>query len=69
MSSNFNPWWKRVNDYLLFQEKEEFLRGVGGYRPNNRQEAMFGQLVSGYVRNQFQQPKSHTGKDVEKHTK
>lgn len=62
MDSKFNPWWKRVNDYLVFQEKEEFLRGAAAYRPNNRQEAMFSQIISGYVRNVHQQPKSHSGK-------
>lgn len=59
----FNPWWKRVNEYLQFEEKEEFLRGAMGYRPNNKQEAMLGLLLAGYVNQKFDIPKSLGSKD------
>jgi hypothetical protein len=55
---DFKPWWDRVNDYYLFDERKEFMRGATGYRPNNRQEAMVAQIAAGYVNQQHQQPKS-----------
>ena len=55
---NFNPWWKHVNDYLQFEERQEFLRGAMGYRPNNKQDAMFGLLLAGYTNQKFEIPKS-----------
>jgi hypothetical protein len=62
-AQDFKPWWDRVNEYLAFDELSEFQRGAGGYRPNNRQEALVAMLSAGYVRKQtFEQPKSHTGK-------
>jgi hypothetical protein len=60
---NFNPWWKHVNDYLQFEDREEFLRGAMGYRPNNKQEAMLGLLLAGYVNQKFDIPKSLGSKD------
>ena len=60
---NFNPWWKRVNEYLQFEEKDEFLRGAMGYRPNNKQEAMLGLLLAGYTNQKFDIPKSLGSKD------
>jgi hypothetical protein len=58
----FDPWWKKVNSYLNYQEIEEFKRGVSGYRPNNAQETLLGMLSAGYVNNKFEKPQSHTGK-------
>ena len=55
---DFNPWWKHVNDYLDFHEREEFVRGAKGYRPNNRQESMMYLLVAGYTNQKFNIPKS-----------
>jgi hypothetical protein len=55
---NFNPWWKHVNDYLQFEERQEFLRGAMGYRPNNKQEAMLSLLLAGYTNQKFDIPKS-----------
>lgn len=62
MSKDFNPWWKKVNDYLVLEELKEFQRGAGGYRPNNRQEAMMGLLTSGYVNKTFAKVDSFKGK-------
>jgi hypothetical protein len=61
-SQKFNPWWKKVNDYLSFEERQEFKKGVSGYRPNNSQEVLLGMLSSGYVNNKFEKPQSHSGK-------
>jgi hypothetical protein len=61
-SQDSKPWWEKVNNYLSFNEREEFLRGVGGFRPNNPFEVMMGMLNSGYVNNKFEKPQSHTGK-------
>ena len=55
---NFNPWWKHVNDYQQFDDREEFLRGAMGYRPNNKQEAMLSLLLAGYTNQKFDIPKS-----------
>jgi hypothetical protein len=55
---NFNPWWKHVNDYLQFEERQEFLRGAMGYRPNNKQDAMLGMLLAGYTNQKFEIPKA-----------
>ena len=56
-SKEIKPWWERVNDYYLFEERQEFTRGAVGYRPNNRQESMMAQLIAGYVPNQHDIPK------------
>lgn len=61
-SNSFNPWWKRVNEYLQFHELEEFTRGVTGYRPNAKQDALLGLISAGYVRKSFDKPESYTGK-------
>jgi hypothetical protein len=61
-SQEFTPWWKKVNDYLSFEEREEFLRGAGGFRPNLKQEIYLGALSAGYVNQKFEKPQSHTGK-------
>jgi hypothetical protein len=61
-SQEFQPWWKKVNDYLSFEERQEFLRGAGGFKPNLAQDVLMGMLSSGYVNNKFEKPQSHTGK-------
>lgn len=61
-SPDFKPWWEKPNDFLVFEERENFLQGVKGYRPNSRQEAMFSMINAGYVRNKFEKPESYTGK-------
>jgi hypothetical protein len=61
-SKDFKPWWEKVNNYLEFQERDEFVVGVSGYRPNNKQEALMGLLLAGYVNNKFEKPEAHTGK-------
>ena len=55
---DFNPWWKKPNEFLKFDERDEFVRGAMGYRPNNQQEAMVGLLVAGYVNKKFDIPKA-----------
>jgi hypothetical protein len=65
-SPKFQPWWKKVNDYLSFEEREEFLRGAGGYRPNLPLDVLMGMISSGYVNNKFGKPQSHTGKPSDK---
>lgn len=62
MSSNFKPWWERVNDYLSFDERKEFLRGATSYRPSTKQDIMLSQIKAGYVRDTFVRPESYTGK-------
>ena len=62
MSSPFKPWWEKVNDYMSFQERQEFLRGAGGYMPNAQHDILMGVLKAGYVNNTFEKPQSHTGK-------
>lgn len=57
-SKEFKPWWEKVNDYYLFEERQDFIRGAIGYQPNNRQEAIMAQLISGYVPNKYDIPKS-----------
>ena len=54
MSSNYSPWYKKVNDYLDFEEREQFLRGAFGFRPNIKFEAIMSNLSSGYVNNKFE---------------
>jgi len=61
-AKDFEPWWERVNNYIVFHELEEFKQGALGYRPNSRQEALMGLISAGYVRKTFEQPKSYTGK-------
>lgn len=61
-SPDFKPWWKRVNDYLSFEERQEFLRGANGYRPNLAQDILLSNLSAGYVPNKFEKPQSFTGK-------
>jgi hypothetical protein len=47
-SANWKPWWEKVADYDTAHEREEFMRGVAGFRPSNRQAMIVG-LVAGYV--------------------
>jgi hypothetical protein len=61
-SPDFKPWWERVNEYLSFDEREEFERGAMGFRPNNQFEVVIGMLKAGYVNKKFEKPQSHTGK-------
>jgi len=61
-SQDFTPWWKKVNNYLSFEERQEFLRGASGYKPNLPLDVLVGMLSSGYVNNKFEKPQSHTGK-------
>lgn len=67
-AKEIRPWWERVNDYYLFNEREEFVRGATAYQPNNRQEAMVAQLISGYVPNSRKQTPNPIGSTVERHT-
>jgi hypothetical protein len=62
MPKPIKPWWDRVNDYYLLDERKEFARGAIGFRPNNKQDAMIAQISAGYVNNVFAAPKSHAGK-------
>lgn len=55
IAKDIRPWWERVNDYYLFEERKEFVRGANAYQPNNRQEAMVAQLLAGYVSDSRQQ--------------
>jgi hypothetical protein len=68
-AKDIKPWWERVNDYYLFEEREEFVRGATAYQPNNRQEAMVAQLLSGYVSNSKQQIPQSIGSKVERRNK
>jgi len=52
------PWWNRVNDYYLFDERLRFNRGAIAYRPNNRQEALMAQMIAGYINAEFARPES-----------
>jgi hypothetical protein len=67
-SRNVKPWWERVNDYYLFDERQEFIRGAVSYQPNNRQEAMVAQLIAGYVPNKHPKPEA-IGKRSERYSK
>lgn len=60
------PWWERVNDYYLFNEREEFVRGATSYQPNNRQEAIVAQLLTGYVSDSKQSLPQPIGRTVER---
>jgi len=64
----FRPWWERVNDYYIFHEKDEFVRGATSYRPNNRQEAMVAQLLTGYVSDRTPQIPKPIGKTGERNS-
>jgi hypothetical protein len=55
---NVKPWWNRVNDYYLFDERKKFARGAVNFRPNNRQDALMAQMIAGYVNAEFATPKS-----------
>lgn len=61
-SQDSKPWWEKVNDYLQFDERQEFVRGARSLRPNNSFEVIMGMLKSGYVNDKFEKPQSHTGK-------
>lgn len=65
-SPEFTPWWKKVNDYLSFEERKEFTQGANGIRPNQPLEAMMGMLSTGYVNNKFEKPQPYTGRRSEK---
>ncbi len=57
-NNEWKPWWERVNDYLLLEEREEFTRGAMAYRPNNKQDIMISLLGAGYINGKFAKPES-----------
>jgi hypothetical protein len=61
-SPEFKPWWTKVNQYLAFQEIQEFTQGANGLNPNLRHDVLMGMLSSGYINDKFERPQSHTGK-------
>lgn len=61
-SPEFKPWWTKVNDYLALEEKQQFLQGANGIRPNLRHDVLMGMLSAGYINNKFEKPQSFTGK-------
>jgi hypothetical protein len=61
-SPEFTPWWEKPNEFLRFDEREEFRQGIKGVRPNIRQEMLFNMISAGYVNNKFEKPESYTGK-------
>jgi hypothetical protein len=46
-SANWKPWWEKVADFDTPHEREEFMRGIAGFRPSNRTAHLLG-LVAGY---------------------
>lgn len=50
MSKEWKPWWEKVSDFDTFQEKEQFIRGIAGAKPDNNKAStiLFG-LVAGYL--------------------
>jgi hypothetical protein len=61
-SPEFKPWWTKVNQYLDFQERTEFVQGAKGLNPNLPHDILMGMLSTGYINNKFEKPQSHTGK-------
>jgi hypothetical protein len=61
-SPEFKPWWTKVNEYLAFQEKQQFTQGANGLNPNLRHDVLMGMLSAGYMNDKFERPQSHTGK-------
>jgi hypothetical protein len=57
-AKDVRPWWERVNDYYLFEERENFVRGALGYKPNNKQEEIIAQIVAGNINTKHSIPKS-----------
>lgn len=55
-AKDVNPWWERVNDYYLFDERENFVRGALGYKPNNKQEELIAQIVAGNINSRYSIP-------------
>jgi hypothetical protein len=48
-SSNGKPWWMRISEIESLSEREEFIRGIAGFKTNkNRQSILMG-LVAGYI--------------------
>lgn len=60
--SDSKPWWEKVNDYLSFEERDEFLRGASAYRPSQEMDIIIGMMKAGYVKKAPQTPQSYTGK-------
>jgi hypothetical protein len=48
MSSNWKPWWEKVSE-LSPSEAKEFIRGVGGAKPNTMGETILLSIIAGYV--------------------
>jgi hypothetical protein len=61
MSANdYRPWWNKVAD-TDYQERENFLRGIPGFKNANRQSILLG-LVAGYVGGKIAQRQSSNKK-------
>lgn len=44
----WKPWWAKTADFDTQHEKEEFLRGVVGPKPLNKQAIVTG-ILAGYI--------------------
>ena len=44
----YRPWYERVSDYGTQHEREEFIRGVFGFRPKEKQPIVAA-LIAGYI--------------------
>jgi len=42
------PWWQQVAEMNDTNEQQEFMRGVFGFRPKEKQPIVVG-LIAGYV--------------------
>lgn len=48
MSSYSKPWWEKMTELSTPAEKEEFLKGIGGAKPNSGSGILYA-IIAGYV--------------------
>jgi hypothetical protein len=62
LNTDWKPWWEKPNEFLLFNEQQNFVQGAVVYNPANRQNIMMSMINSGYVNSNFAKVNPYTGK-------
>lgn len=57
-SKDWKPWWEKVGDFDSAAERTEFMRGVGGAKPNSAAKSILYAVIAGYVGGRIAQRES-----------
>jgi hypothetical protein len=57
-SKGWKPWWEKVGDLDSAAERTEFMRGIGGAKPDTAAKNILYAVIAGYVGGRIAQRKS-----------